>query len=125
MMSSETLLNTCDPHNHPQGTPFLPGSGLETTLSPHHNGVMTYSQYVNGSIFSVPKFEVASHDLMNGSHVTGSHPVGHRVHSHHPMGHRVHAHHPMVHVGVHVAHRGKTGDNLVDTVYGLVKSFLG
>ena len=39
---------------------FLPGSGLETTLTHHHNGVMTYSRYVNGSIFSVPKFQANS-----------------------------------------------------------------
>ena len=37
---------------------FLPGSGLETTLSQHHNGVMTYSRYINGSILSVPKVVV-------------------------------------------------------------------
>lgn len=63
--------------------PFLPGSGLETTLTHHHNGVMTYSAYVNGSIFSVPK-------VVN-SNVKGQ------------------------------QHK----DHLVDTVYGLVKSFLG
>ena len=63
--------------------PFLPGSGLETTLTHHHNGVMTYSAYVNGSIFSVPK-------VVNSN-------VKHQHHK----------------------------DHLVDTVYGLVKSFLG
>lgn len=43
-----------------QSTFLLPGSGLETTLSHHHNGVMTYSRYVNGSILSVPKFNHSS-----------------------------------------------------------------
>jgi hypothetical protein len=85
-MSSDTLMNTaCNP------TPFLPGSGLETTLSHHHNGVMTYSHYVNGSIFSVPKFEVVA---KNNS-------------------------------GFSMGHTAKASDHLVETVYGLVKFFLG
>jgi len=66
----------------------LPGSGLETTLSQHHNGVMTYSRYVNGSILSVPKIGVVAKSTNN-------------------QGAKVH------------------GDNLVESVYGLVKSFLG
>ena len=112
-MSSETLLNNYNPP-----APILPGSGLETTLSHHHNGVMTYSQYVNGSIFSVPKFEVAGHHkLIDGaihhhSLVTASHLVGHRHHTHQPM----------VYGGTNGT---KASDHLVDTVYGLVKSFLG
>ena len=75
-MSSETLF---------KGTFLPPGSGLETTLQHHHNGVMTYSHYVNGSIFSVPKFEVVAKSPMSYAN----------------------------------------SDNLVETVYGLVKSFLG
>lgn len=69
--------------------PFLPGSGLETSLSHHHNGVMTYSAYVNGSIFSVPKVSVNT-------------------------------------VNTNVKHcHNHPKDHLVDTVYGLVKYFLG
>ena len=67
-----------------------PGSGLETTLSHHHAGVMTYSHYVNGSIFSVPKFEVVHAKNCNNN-----------------------------------AKASQGSDNLVETVYGLVKSFLG
>ena len=89
-MSSETLINTaCNP------TPLLPGSGLETKLQLHHNGVMTYSHYVNGSIFSVPKFEVVA---KNNHNSTGFDVMGHPV---------------------------KASDHLVETVYGLVKFFLG
>ena len=69
--------------------PSLPGSGLETNLSHQHNGVMTYSAYVNGSIFSVPKVSVNTVNTKD-------------KHCHH---------HPK--------------DHLVDTVYGLVKYFLG
>lgn len=89
-MSSETLINTaCNP------TPLLPGSGLETKLQLHHNGVMTYSHYVNGSIFSVPKFEVVA---KNNHNSTGFDVMGHPV---------------------------KASDHLVETVYELVKFFLG
>ena len=69
--------------------PSLPGSGLETNLSHQHNGVMTYSAYVNGSIFSVPKVSVNTVNTKDK-----------------------HCHH-------------NPKDHLVDTVYGLVKYFLG
>jgi phosphoribosylaminoimidazole-succinocarboxamide synthase len=50
---------------------FLPGSGLETTLTHHHNGVMTYSRYVNGSIFSVPKIQANSNTQILMKNKTG------------------------------------------------------
>merc|ERR1711997_32957 len=75
---------------------FLPGSGLETTLTHHHNGVMTYSRYVNGSIFSVPKFQANSSTqiLMKNNNIINK--------------------------------RGQTvEEEFFQTVHGLVKSFLG
>lgn len=76
-------------------TVFMPpGSGYEpATLSHQRNGVMTYSHYVNGSIFSVPKFEVVA--KTNHVHV------------------------------VQGTSAKANSDNLVESVYGLVKSFLG
>lgn len=75
---------------------FLPGSGLETTLTHHHNGVMTYSRYVNGSIFSVPKFQANSSTqiLMKNNNIINK--------------------------------RGQTvEEEFFQTVHGLVKIFLG
>jgi len=74
----------------------LPGSGLETTLTHHHNGVMTYSRYVNGSIFSVPKFQANSSTqiLMKNNNIINK--------------------------------RGQTvEEEFFQTVHGLVKIFLG
>jgi hypothetical protein len=64
----------------------LPGSGLDATIAHHSNGVVTYSHYVNGSIFSVPK---------------------------------------IIHSKAEVSVVVKPADNLVASVYELVKSFFG
>lgn len=89
-LTVQTLLKAPDGPG-PCGQVFMPpGSGYEpASLSHQRNGVMTYSHYVNGSIFSVPKFEVVAKTNVQGTSAKAN------------------------------------SDNLVESVYGLVKSFLG